>query len=555
MKPMKPTKPMNPNALSILLKSIPALTLGLLVSQATSFAQSPQTPNPIVLENQKPGDSAWQFVSGGTRADDIGKQIKGYASSTSVNKGRSIDFKVSVSPAQAFTINIWRMGYYGGTGGRLVQTIGPLNGMQQRACPTDAKTGLIQCNWRTSYKLEVPDDWTTGVYLAQLINAQKYFNYIIFVVRDDSRVADLLYQQPVMTYQAYNNYPDDGKTGKSVYDTTSFGLNTIAGTPRAVQVSFDRPYSDSGLGQFGLGDFGWEPYMIHWLEKSGYDVSYSTSIDTHANGEHLLGYKAWLTVGHDEYWTAEMRKSVGSARDHGTDLGFFSANNAYWHVRLDETSEGEPNRIMTVYKDAALDPEKVFSQKTILFRDQGLPEQQLVGVQYVSYNTPDKNTALVVTNSNHWVYAGSGLSDGTALPRLVGYEIDALMPNYASPISTSYTMLASSPFVDVLGHTVTQQSSLYVAPSGACVFAAGTFSWNWALDREGLVNAGIQQTTKNILDRFISACGKPGSGESSGSPDPNGAPDAPNGNRPATQASDGPAEQPPTKTSGTFLAP
>jgi hypothetical protein len=310
------------------------LGLGLLLPQATSVAQS-QPPNPIVLENQKPGDWSWEYVDGGKQADDTNKQIKGYASSTSVNKGGSIDFKVTVTPAQTFTIKVWRMGYYSGTGGRLMQTIGPLSAVTQPVCPVNATTGLIECNWSTSYTLAVPQDWTTGIYIAQLINAQKYFNYIIFVVRDDSRVADLLYQQPVMTYQAYNYYPNDGKTGKSVYDTTSFGPNTIASTPRAVRVSFDRPYIDSGLGLFGTGDYGWEPYFIHWLEKSGYDVSYSTNLDTHENGARLLKYKAWLTVGHDEYWTAQMYDNVASARDQGTDLGFFSANNVYWHVRLD----------------------------------------------------------------------------------------------------------------------------------------------------------------------------------------------------------------------------
>ena len=46
-------------------------------------------------------------------------------------------------------------------------------------------------------------------------------------MRDDSRIADLLYQQSVTTYQAYNNYPDDGATGKSLYDFNSYGANTI----------------------------------------------------------------------------------------------------------------------------------------------------------------------------------------------------------------------------------------------------------------------------------------------------------------------------------------
>jgi len=84
------------------------------------------------------------------------------------------------------------------------------------------------------------------------------------VVRDDGRVAALLYQQSTSTYQAYNNWG-----GKSLYDYSSVGR-------RAATVSFDRPYRDDGAGDL----FAWELYMIRWLEHSGYDVSYSTSVDT-----------------------------------------------------------------------------------------------------------------------------------------------------------------------------------------------------------------------------------------------------------------------------------
>ena len=65
--------------------------------------------------------------------------------------------------------------------------------------------------------------------LALLTNAQNYQSYMTFVVRDDARTADLLYQQSVTTYQAYNNYPADGATGKSLYDFNSYGA-TVAAT-------------------------------------------------------------------------------------------------------------------------------------------------------------------------------------------------------------------------------------------------------------------------------------------------------------------------------------
>src|SRR5439155_12199090 len=219
--------------------------------------------NPIVIENQQPGSSGWQLTL--NSASDATGQIKGYASATSVNKGQSITFYVSVNPAQTYSIDIYRIGWYQGLGGRLLQHIGPFNGIQQATCPVDSTTGLIACNWLPSYTLSVPTSWTSGIYLARLINAQNYQNYIIFVVRDDNRIAPLLYQQSVATDQAYNDYPNDGKTGKSLYEYNSYGATTVSGTVRAVKVSFDRPYTYTGAGGF----LDWEMYFVRWLERSG----------------------------------------------------------------------------------------------------------------------------------------------------------------------------------------------------------------------------------------------------------------------------------------------
>ena len=102
-------------------------------------------------------------------------------------------------------MDVYRMGWYQGLGGRLVQHIGPLNGLQQPTCLTDPTTGLIECNWAPGYTLSVSTSWTTGIYLVQLTNERGYQNYIIFVVRDDARHPDILYQQSVTTYQAYND--------------------------------------------------------------------------------------------------------------------------------------------------------------------------------------------------------------------------------------------------------------------------------------------------------------------------------------------------------------
>ena len=175
------------------------------------------------------GSLGWQLggVYGRPYGTDAVGQIKGYASAVSINHGESITFQVSVNPAQTYTIDVYRVGWYQGLGGRLMQHIGPLNGTPQTTCPTDPSLGEIVCNWAPAYTLATTNAWTSGVYLAVLSNSQNYNNYMVFTVRDDSRVAALLFQRSVTTDQAYNAYPDDGKTGKSLYEYNSYGPQTV----------------------------------------------------------------------------------------------------------------------------------------------------------------------------------------------------------------------------------------------------------------------------------------------------------------------------------------
>src|SRR3989449_4802802 len=150
-----------------------ALSLVGLVASAISIPARPvvAADNPVVVENQQPGSSAWTLSR---TADDVNGQVKAYADATSVPQGASLTLYVSVNPAQTYTIDFYRIGWYGGLGGRLRLHVGPLGGVQQPPCDSDPTTGLIACNWAPNYTLTIPSDWTSGVYVAHLINAQGY---------------------------------------------------------------------------------------------------------------------------------------------------------------------------------------------------------------------------------------------------------------------------------------------------------------------------------------------------------------------------------------------
>ncbi len=82
-----------------------------------------------------------------------------------------------------------------------------------------------------------------------------------------------MFQQSVTTYQAYNNYPADGSTGKSLYDGGSYGSVTALGTRRAVKVSFDRPYSYTDYTGCAGELLHYDIYMIRWLERNAATTS------------------------------------------------------------------------------------------------------------------------------------------------------------------------------------------------------------------------------------------------------------------------------------------
>jgi hypothetical protein len=209
------------------------------LSFATGLSQTKN--NKVVVENLLPGTTDWLID---VKYDTCSlpdhrfcrrPQIEGYCSQTSVRQGDSLNLFVSTNPQSTYTIDIYRMGYYGGKGGNLKKQIGPLQGKEQLSPNPDPKTNFFECNWGNSYKMVIPPDWLSGVYLCKLTSLpQRFQSYIIFIVKDDRKV-DFLFQCSDLTWQTYNRWPQ----WHSMYDE---GHKPWANTNGAI-VSFDRPYS------------------------------------------------------------------------------------------------------------------------------------------------------------------------------------------------------------------------------------------------------------------------------------------------------------------------
>ena len=391
---------------------LPALLLVCLAALFGLAGGSPAAPplNAIQIENAKPGTPGWDDFASVAQQD----AISGFGSKISVNHGDSLDLYVTTT-APSFTIDIYRMGWYGGVGARRVAQLGTFPGVHQAIPAPNPVTGMVSCeNWTKTTTVDIPSDWVTGAYLARLTGSNGRSSYIFFVVRNDGGTEPIDFQTSVTTYQAYNEWG-----GLSLY-------NNRGGTgypyAAATKVSFDRPFDpqdSNGAGQFLYFEYP----MIRWAESQGYDLTYTTDVDTHTNVNPLTNHRVFVSVGHDEYWSRGMRENVQNAINQGVNAAFFSANTAYWQIRFEPNSAGVPNRVQVGYKDNSQtnqapgpDPQWNVNNSivTTRWRDPlvNQPENGLIGVMY--QDQVQQSYPYVVQNANNWIYQGPGSSTARA---------------------------------------------------------------------------------------------------------------------------------------------
>jgi hypothetical protein len=498
--------------------------------------------NDIVTENCKTGtpSATWDIAGAGD------PNIQGFATQISMNRGGTATFKVDFKYASGtYHLDIYRMGYYGGMGARFIASVPStsVTPKTQGACLTEAPTGLIDCgNWADSASWLVPADAVSGIYFAKVVGdnlpagAGSGVSHVVFIVRNDARASDLLFQTSDTTWQAYNDYG-----GNSLY----------AGGPavnpaRAYKVSYNRPFHTRAVdgGQDWL--FNSEYPMVRFLEANGYDMTYVTGVDVDRgiNGQNpLLNHKVFMSVGHDEYWSGQQRKNAEDARAAGINIAFFSGNAVFWKTRwegsIDATATGY--RTLVCYKEthaaAKIDTANPTiwtgtwrDQRSFVPADGRRPENALSGTSFAVNDSPTSTNNITVPSSLANMRFWRGLKPdpvsalSTPLPfGVLGYEWDEDPDNGFRPSGlfhlSSTTLNMNSRLLDEGSQygpgTVTHNLTLYRAPApsatapGALVFGAGTVQWAWGLDAQHDRNqpapnntpadSRMQQATINLL--------------------------------------------------------
>src|SRR4051794_11069682 len=95
----------------MVLAAVAAGLVGVFAMPSVAAADCTMLANRVVAENCKPGSPASEWDVAGAGSPDI----QGFATDISANAGSTIHFKIK-TPATAYRLDIYRMGYYGGGG-------------------------------------------------------------------------------------------------------------------------------------------------------------------------------------------------------------------------------------------------------------------------------------------------------------------------------------------------------------------------------------------------------------------------------------------------------
>jgi PKD repeat protein len=540
--------------LATLFATCALLALG---SPATAGAAvSCPNSNPVVNENNCMGEGT---TANKEAMENYSEDLGGFATQSDFALGENVPLKIGTDegsfPGTSVNISIYRIGYYGGDGARLIPGAGATNVKVNNSfqCnPANTTTGELSCsNWNVTYTIPGKSLPISGIYEAVFTDVADggITNSVVFPVRDESRSSEILYVLPTADYEAYNLWGC-----KSLYFDACGGANTISGDPRAVAVSFDRPQSEGN----GEDNRFWGPdyNTVVWLEEQGYNVTYTDDTQTDSNLPSLLNHKVDLVSGHSEYWSYNSFNNFKKARDAGVNIVSLSANTAYWQTRYENnhrtlvcyktiqgTSSGNPGG--TPNDPASIGPngEALPHNATTTRRDPGAPagdpnapaggrigpnepENSLWGVMYVGDNDdlsyqltiPAGNANGEFATNRVWRNSGISTTTSTKMPdSSVGWEWDQIptQPSYLAQEPAGVKQLSltdvTNPGDSWLQDAGRARASTappgepsnvsaveYRAPSGALVFSTGTMEWALSFT----VDRAIDQATYNVLSEM-----------------------------------------------------
>jgi hypothetical protein len=394
-------------------------------------------------------------------ADPTEPQIWCYSDRLSYRPGERAKLHVSTS-ASHFDLTIVR-------DGAVAQTVFERRGLAGQMHPVAEDASVTGCRWPVALEVPVEPSWRSGGYVVHLKAARadgtEVDGHHIFIVRAGAEAAPILQVTATSTWIAYNDWGGsnhyEGITGpgKNQYSpklstmrpwTRGFAFLPV-GAPR---VPIREPLRQGAAPRYPHMEWayangyskkyasaGWASYDRHflrWAEARGCPVDLATLHDLHFDPDILKRYRLVVFVGHDEYWTAQMRNAVDRFVEDGGRVARF-AGNFLWQVRLED--EG---RTQVCYKYRARKEDPFYNDPTRRHLttnaweapEIGRPGASTFGLNalrgvYVGWGgcVPRGPGGFTIYRPEHWAFAGSDLYYGDVLggaSKVFGYEVDGL---------------------------------------------------------------------------------------------------------------------------------
>jgi hypothetical protein len=250
-------------------------------------------------------------------------------------------------------------------------------------------------------------------------------------------------------------------------------------------VSFDRPYAkyaqiyenpqSVGSGEWLCFEFP----AAYWLEQQGYDVSYCSNCDM-ITPDRGLKCKAFISIGHDEYWDIRQHDSVAQMRDAGVNLLFLSGNSVCWVTpfltRMPAACQTAAS--FAVGRMAATTSMPWIARRTYgPYPHRGPDEGYLMGVRNIS--PVNGGGDWICTKPEHWVFEGTGMKAGDSIPGMIGWEYHGDAPKDLP----SLEIVAGGTAFQGGSNPQQWQAVIFDGPKNNFIFNASTIWWAQGLSK------------------------------------------------------------------------
>ncbi|PLW83323.1 hypothetical protein CWI75_07950 [Kineobactrum sediminis] len=404
-----------------------------------------------------PAQACWWYEGA---SSDV-PQVWCYTDDLSYQVGEEVALHVHTT-ASSFNLVVYRDGLQR----EVVHRVEDLRGEAHETPEDCSETG---CGWPVSHRFSVGSEWRSGGYVVVVtaetggrsVRHEHWFAVRPLVPQRDA----LILMAATSTWIAYNSW-GGSNAYEGIWGTENDRLAPVLslqrpwgrgmawlpeGAPRlcapgklpvgwvpryeaiewALANGFPKYYATNGWAMY-------ERHFVRWAEACGYTVNVITQHDLHFRPEVIESAPLVTVVGHDEYWSWEMRDHLENYLSQGGRMARF-AGNMGWQVRLEENGRAQRcHKHFAGTEDPVMESAEEQHLLTSWWDDRriGRPIAETFGVTgtqgmytRVGGFNPRHSGGFTVYQPRHWAFDGCDAYYGDqfgAQSGVFGFEVDGL---------------------------------------------------------------------------------------------------------------------------------